>query len=1120
MRDFLGVGENCPKWQDYACSKMKNNSYRLLLPLGRYRSDVVFMIFCVLFSWSLVTPAFGQEAKGLTQTVVRGVVSSYEDGKPIEGASVAIEKKHARTDKEGRFTISVDKPTGILTIKHIGYKEQRVAYENTATILNIALQANEKQIEEVEVVSTGYQKLPKERATGSFEFIDSALFNRKVSTDFVSRLEDVVPGISSSKYNPNTKGYTLGINIRGESTLRSKQSPLIVIDGVVYDDRGGEYGQGMHYNINPNDIENVTVLKDAAAASIWGAQSGNGVIVITTKRAKFNRGTQLSFNSNISIKDRPDLFYYPQMSSPDYIELQRYLFDQDAYDGWFEDKYYNPQPILWLMHQEKTGKITPMEYAEKITDLKKHDVRTDYQKYIYRKAVNQQYNLQLSAGGERANTMLSVGYDKNLNDVVTSIYDRYTLRSNTQVKPLKNLLLDIGLTYTESKNVNSAIPVRYNSLQISDNNYPYLRLADYAGNPLAYDVSGYNPAFRDTLANGRLLDWSYAPLKEMPYNRVTENVREFFSNAQASYSFDFGLKLNMMYAYKRSNNPLETWIGIENYQQRDEINMYASWNDNSITWNLPVGDFKQLLNWDIVSHQSRASLDFDRQWNERHRISLLGGFEFSKNKKMLNSAQYHGYNRETGAFKPVAYGVELPLLNGMEGTSAVIDRNRYEYLRNNFVSYFANGAYTYNDRYSLSASFRKDASNLFGVKSNDRGQPFWSVGGAWILSNEDLLSHSTFFDWLKIRSTYGYNGNANNSVSALPILTIESMVHYITNQNYGSINTPPNPSLRWERVGILNLGLDFAIAKNRFSGSIEYYIKNAKDLIAPDRVDPTTGFNNLMVNSANIRTKGWDVSLNVIPLRYQDWVWTSNVVFSYARTKVLKSYIANETGKDYIGTAQTMVSTPIEGLDLRSVLSYRWAGLDPENGDAQAYLNGEVSKDYFAILAMDVNDLENHGAAVPLYFGSWRNSVKYKSIELSWNIAYHLGHRFLRNSFDNLLFINNDLGHKDYALRWQKEGDELRTDVPAFSYPANLGSQVYMRSSALVEKAGQIKLRDIQVSVGLPFAHRYRLNNCRVYGYLQNVGTIWRANKKGIDPEYGFGLPEPLMASFGLSFNF
>ena len=269
----------------------------------------VIIILCVLFCHSdlLVTRALSQTSQhrssGLKQSesILRGEVRSAADGHPIGGASIRIGKQQSSSDKEGRFTIAAPQQQGTLEVRHLGYKSQKVSYSQTSTYLTLRLEPAENTIEEVEVVSTGYQKIPKERATGSFEFIDSALFNRKVSPDFVSRLEDVVPGISAVK-NFNNRGSTLNIHVRGVSTLRSEPYPLVVVDGVPYDNRLADYGRGNFNNINPNDIENITILKDAAAASIWGAQSGNGVIVITTKKGKFNTPIQLSFNSNVSIK--------------------------------------------------------------------------------------------------------------------------------------------------------------------------------------------------------------------------------------------------------------------------------------------------------------------------------------------------------------------------------------------------------------------------------------------------------------------------------------------------------------------------------------------------------------------------------------------------------------------------------------------------------------------------------------------------------------------------------------------------------------------------------------------------------------------------------------------------
>ncbi|MEJ5145194.1 SusC/RagA family TonB-linked outer membrane protein [Sphingobacterium sp. MYb388] len=1074
----------------------------------------VFHSLCL----SAQTPRKDSGVKGADSDVLRGTVVSAVDNRPLDGVSVRIEaeKERTSTKKDGTFSLPVEHRKGMVKFTYVGYRTQEISY-TAGVSLTIKLIPEDNKLEEVEVVSTGFQKIPKERATGSFEFVDNKLLNRKVSTDFVSRLEDVVPGLTFNKTG-NSRGDYLNMNVRGLSTLRSEMFPLIVIDGVPYDNKNADFGKGTFNNINPNDIESITVLKDAAASSIWGAQSGNGVIVITTKRGKFNERTQLSFNSNVGVKAKPDLYYYPQMATSDYIDAQQYLFDQGKYNSWFRNKFRNPQPAVWLMFKKKNGDLSESEFNAEIGKMKNMDMRDDFLKYMYRNAVNQQYHAQLQSGGEKVNTLFSAGYDKNLNDVITSAYHRLNLKSNSQFKPIKNMVLDLGVMYTESKIQESLLPVGYNRLANGMQNYPYMRLADENRNPLEVNVGGYNPVFKDTIAGGRLLDWSYYPLKELNDTKETQNINEFFTTIKVNYYFDFGLKLNLLYAYQRSSTEIEMWRGIGSRIQRDYINRYASWDDAKVTWNLPVGDLLNVINWDSRTHHSRGTAEYSRKWNSKHELSLFSGIEFRKIQKNVISSQYNGFNPENGSYKSVPYGVEVPLLNGIMGTSTIDDLSRYELYQNNFYSYFANAGYTYLERYLFSGSYRKDASNLFGIKSNDRGQPFWSLGGAWVLSKESFLQGSPF-DYLKLRSTYGYNGNVNNSVSAYPIISIEGEAHYITNQNYGMISTPPNPSLRWERVAITNLGLDFALKGDRLSGSIEYYVKNAKDLIAPDRVDPSTGFTTLMINSGNIRTKGWDISLNAIPIQGKNWTWNSNVVFTYGHTKVLQSYIENENGKDFISSAQSNARTPIAGMDLYSQLAYKWAGLDPETGQARAYLNGEVSKDYNAILATKVSDLENYGSTVPLYSGSWRNSIRYKDFELSWNISYQLGHKFLRNSFDNLLFINSNIGHKDYSMRWQRPGDELTTDVPALKYPADLGSQVFMRSSALLENGGQIKLRDIQLSLNVPFASRIKLKNCRVYAYLQNIGTIWRGNRLGIDTEYGSNIPDAMMSSVGLNFN-
>lgn len=1090
-----------------------------LKALKNIRAFIVLALMFHMFSLSAQTLRKDSGADGLI--TISGTVVSASDGKPIQGVSVRIadEKGRVSTKSDGSFSVPVIASAGTVKFSHVGFKPLTLPYF-VGVSLTVKLIPLENQLDEVEVVSTGYQKIPKERATGSFEFVDNKLLNRKVSTDFVSRLEDVVPSISSGKMFSDNRGALLNINVRGVSTLGNNIWPLIVVDGIPYEGKLAEYGLGNFNNINPNDIESISVLKDAASASIWGAQSGNGVIVITTKRGKFNENTQVSFNTNFTLIDKPDLYYYKLMNTSDYIDAQKFLFDKGKYKSVFTKYNANPEPILWLFKDHQAGKVTQDDLDIELNKLRTLDSRDDFLKYIYQKGFNQQYNVQLRSGGEKVNTLFSAGYDNNKGNVTRNSYERLVLKSASQIKPTKNLLLDLGITYTDARNKKPVDPVEFQYMGAGLTNYRYMRLVDENGDPKSLNFSGKNINFIDTVASGRLLDWFYTPLKELDASRETQKVHEIVANLSAAYSFNFGLSLKGLYSFQRTNNPIELWRGLGSYTMRNELNYYASWNPDKVTWALPVGDFMLNTINESKAHQGRLNAEYGKRWHDKHELNVLVGYDIRQLRNQMQVSQYYGYNPETGSFQSVQYGKSVPVMNGKMGTNNLIDRNRYEGTVNRYVSYYANASYSYMDRYVLSGSYRKDASNLFGVKSNDRGQPFWSAGGAWILSNEQFLQSSPF-QFLKLRATYGYNGNVNNTVSAYPVLSISSDPHYITGQNYAMMNKPPNPSLKWERVSNLNFGLDFNLKGNRLNGSIEYYHKNSQDLISNAPVDPTSGFTTLSVNYANLKGRGLDISLHTIPLKSTNWQWDNNLVFSYNRTKVTKAYAdPSDMSFLYIGWPGGQTSTPFEGMDLYSLLTYKWAGLDPKDGSPRAYLNGEISKDYIGITSQSVDALENMGSVKPLYFGSFRNSFRWKDLEISFNISYSLGHVFLKESFNNADFINSYLGHQDYAKRWQKPGDELWTDVPAFVYPANSSSSnVYRHSSVLVSNAGQIKLRDIQLSLNLDILKRYGLKNSRIYAYAQNICSIWRANKFGVDPEYGASLSDPRTYSIGLNFN-
>ncbi|SEO17908.1 TonB-dependent outer membrane receptor, SusC/RagA subfamily, signature region [bacterium A37T11] len=311
-----------------------------------------------------------EDVTGIKRENITGVVVD-STGNPLPNVTVRVKggNQATITDRFGKFTFNTSQ-NPILTFTLLGYQ----AYETIAITSNLTviLQISKETISEVEVVSTGYQQIPKERVTGSFDHIDNELFNRRVSTNILDKIENLTPGIL---FNHGDAAATDEILIRGRSTIYAKASPLIVLDNFPYD--------GDIRNINPNDISEVTVLKDAAAASIWGAQSGNGVIVITTKKGKSNRPT-IELNTNTTLIAKPDLKNISTISSANYIELEKYLFGQRYYDTDVSN-IYKPAltPVVELLYVKEAGTIDPGEADRQIEQMKGHDVRDDYSKYLY-----------------------------------------------------------------------------------------------------------------------------------------------------------------------------------------------------------------------------------------------------------------------------------------------------------------------------------------------------------------------------------------------------------------------------------------------------------------------------------------------------------------------------------------------------------------------------------------------------------------------------------------------------------------------------------------------------------------------------------------------------------------
>jgi TonB-linked SusC/RagA family outer membrane protein len=1034
-----------------------------------------------------------------TNIDVRGTVYDDQD-MPLAGATVRVKSGSLSvvTDYNGKFHLKDVEEGAYLVISYLGYETKEV--KTSTDIGTIRLQLSTDKLQEVEVVSTGYQNIPKERATGSFAIIDNKTLNRAVSPDILSRLKGVTNGLffGSSTDNP------LGISVRGRSTLFSNTQPLIVLDNFPY--------EGDIEAINPNDIETVTILKDAAAASIWGTRAGNGVLVITTKKGIYNKPPAVSVNTNLTIADKPNLYYQDQLSSTDFIDLERFLFEKGKYNSTINNGYATISPVIAILQKQKLNQLTTEDAAAQIDRFRAYDIRDQIGQYYYRPRVSQQYHFNVTGGGAKQSYFLSGGYDHTLATIVGQSNSRFTLNGSNSYNVFKDkLTVSADLTFSSSKNQSAGSA--YSPY------LPYDQLADQQGNPLpVLSANGLRESFTDTVGNGRLLDWKSRPLEELrsKYKTTNHDETNYRLNLAAKYVVFKSLILSVNYQYLKANGLNESYSALESFSTRNLINSpsYVDEVTGKIVRPIPLGATLTTSNNSRMSNAGRAQLNFNEKFTDQHEVNAIAGYEVREDRSNFSSIPLYGYNPDRASFMTVDQTRNFDNLYGSGSTTVSKGTKSWALDRN--ISYYVNASYTYKSKYIASGSFRKDESNLFGVKANQKGVPLWSGGLLWNLHNEEFFNIK-WLDILKLRASYGYNGNINKEITAY-LTAAEQAYTNPYGQNLALIQNPPNDALRWERVRNINLGTDFQLKDNRISGSIELFIKEGMDLIGSSPIAAQSGLISFTGNVANTRTKGIDLLLNTINIR-GNINWNSIFIYNYTRNTITNY-------QPYVGSNENVVSAtgvnPIVNYPINALFAYKWAGLN-DNGEPQGILNGEVSTDYTGIRnATDYNQLKFFGSSMPVHFGSLRNSFSYRFVELSFNMIYKLGYYQRRNSLDDFSLFNGVWQQPDFQKRWQTKGDELLTNVPAMNYPASSSrSGFYQKAAVLVERADHIRLQDIQLNFnltkreikGLPFP------NINIYAYATNLPLLWTASKILHDPDVSSGSPDPFSIAFGFKAN-
>ncbi len=1061
--------------------------------------------------------AKGEQPAMQEKRLIKGSVKD-DKGLPLPGVTVLVKGTvtGVATDIDGKFELQSDTNTPVvLVFSFVGMKNKEITVGAQQQEVNVVLESEAENLDEV--IVTGYQKISKERATGSFSVVTAKDYKGKMETDIMSRIEGLVTGLVN---------YNKQVSIRGVSTVYGNRDPLYVVDGVPY--------EGKIEAINPADVENISVLKDATAASIYGARAANGVIVITTRTGKSGK-TRITYDGSVKFKPLPDLDYLKLMNSSQLVDLQVEGFEyyHTPYDNLNKRNALNE--VTELLYMAEQGQIGETELQQKLNEYRNSNNKNQIKDQFLRTAITHQHNLSLTGGTEKNNYLISLNYygnnpyEKNRSDERIG----FTLKEN--VKFFDWLSADFGVigsfTKDSGKNgfddINSAGDRRTTELSLYTGGISYQMLRNDDGSPREWrkNKSDYE---LDRLESLGLLNERYIPLEELDRKHYKDKSSYYRLQVGFNVKIMEGLTVDLRYQTENTQIKNRQLYDKDSYYVRNMVNDATTVDAKTgeITQNIPSGGQLLQLEEDIYSYTMRGQVNFNRIFKEIHSVVALAGAERRLIRDTKTSVYKMGYDDHSLSYKPVNPN-EMSPISGTEALSGSYnwvdwDWNYFEQDEDRYVSFYGNASYTYNNRYSVNGSIRVDQSNLFGTDPKYQYRPLWSVGASWFMASEEFMQNVKWVDRLNLRLTYGINGNVSKESG--PYLTVEDYgYNNWTGDFSNNIKSPPNPELRWEKTAVTNIGVDFSILNSRLNGTIDYYIRKSTDLLGNRDTDPTLGWSSLKVTYGSLNNKGIEVALGSINISKPNFEWRTNLNFSYNKNKITKMKHSGTTVFSYV---QGVVHT--KGRPMYSLFSYKDAGLNPENGAPLVY-----DKDGKKVSNVgSIDELKYSGTTRPPYTASLINRFRYKGLSLSFMFIYNGGH-VLRDEISPYLTgsVTSNISKKAMN-HWKKTGDEkIKGIAPAMNRNASYTlKQVWYALDTHVIKGDYIKLRDVTLTYDLPkeWIRKFSLENMSVNCQVSNLWR-WVANDSDLDPEaytttgYGWGsrtLPVPTTCTLGVSVTF
>ena len=1097
-------------------------------------------VFILLLSFAgVLTSAFAASRQ------VQGVVISSEDNMPLIGASVYIKAEDLSkdgnsptitgviTDIDGKFNISVPEGVTRLFCSYVGHEVQELKLVPGKNQYEITLFPSAQMLDAV--VVTGYQTVERRKLT-------AAVGKLNISDETIGAVKSIdqalagqIAGLSVTSTS-GAPGAPAKIRIRGTSSLNGTQDPLWVLDGIPLE--GTDVPQSNVLNdvsniqqssiagLNPADIENITVLKDAAATAIYGARAANGVIVITTKKGKVGKPV-INFSSKFTYMPTLSTNRLNMLNSQEKVDLELELLRSNFAYGDNKggvSKIISGYGLTDAYKKGGWGALTP----EAQTDISRlRNTETDWGDILFRDAFNQEYSLSLSGGNERVTYYTSIGYYQENGNVKGVGLDRLNIVAKTSYKVNRMLKFGVSL-FVNRRNNKTYLTDTYglvNPVYYSRKANPYYQPFDANGN-YVYDFDVQNNS--DT-------DLGFNIFEERKNTSNEETINALSSIFDAELRFNDKLKFTTQLGLQLDKASKEQIADNERFSMRISRKNSKYWYSASQSnkYFIPDGGVHKAYENTNSQITWKAMGEYRDSFNDIHELEVMVGTELRKTwYETLFSAGY-GFDRQTLTTKPVVFPDE--------DRARQFPLHQKTYKENAYVSFFSTASYSLMNRYTFGGSIRFDGSDLFGVDKKYRYLPLYSVSGLWRLSNEPFMQGTRkWMDNLAFRVSYGIQGNIDKNTS--PFLLGKYIVDNILpggSEHMIDINSAPNKKLRWEKTQSVNVGLDFSVLNQAINLSVDYYYRKGTDLIGKQMLPLETGFVSTNINWASMVNKGVEVSLSTRNVATKNFSWYTNLNFAYNNNKVLREAIPE---------AQTIPGR--EGYPVDAIFAIKTAGLDEEgyplfyDKEGKKVTLKELYRlqDPFGLgftVNSDVTPAEERsfysyiGSQDTPYTGGLINTFSYKNWELTANLSFNLG-GYVRTT-PSYNFINFDRGqnvNSDILDRWTPENTDGRLPALITSekradeyYWYDQKSEIYKNLDIWVKKLNYFRLQNLRLGYRLPekMIKSLGMGSASVAIEGRNLLVFGSSYKNFLDPEsmYNpYAPPIPKSITFSLNLNF